>query len=90
MVAAKAAFEKNKCGTCHFVGAFPTAKPATAKHDLGSVGIVRSSEWISGFLQKKEKLDGKFHIKTFAGTDAEREALSQWLAAQMAEPQPTK
>ncbi len=90
VVAAKAAFETNKCGTCHFVGAFPAVRPSTAKNDLGSVGITRSSEWIAGFLQKKEKLDGKFHIKTFAGTDAERDVLSQWLAAQKAEPLPMK
>jgi len=90
VTAAKAAFESNKCGTCHLVGAYPTVKPATAKNDLGSIGITRSSVWISNFLQKKEKVDGKFHMKTFAGTPAERDVLSQWLAAQKATPLPAK
>lgn len=90
IVAARTAFEANKCGTCHFVGEFPAVRPSTAKIDLGGVGITRSSEWIASFLQKKEKLDGKFHMKTFAGTDAERDVLSQWLAAQKAEPLPMK
>lgn len=90
VTAAKAAFESNKCGTCHFVGAFPAVKPATAKNDLGGIGITRSSVWISNFLQKKEKVDGKFHMKTFAGTPAERDVLAQWLAAQKAEPLPAK
>jgi mono/diheme cytochrome c family protein len=90
VTAAKAAFESNKCGTCHFVGAFPSVKPATAKNDLGSIGITRSSVWISNFLQKKEKVDGKFHMKTFAGTPAERDVLAQWLAAQKAAPLPAK
>ncbi len=88
VAAAKLAFETNKCGTCHFVGVFPVTKPSTAKNDLGSVGITRSSAWISGFLQKKEKLEGKLHMKTFGGTSAELEALSQWLASQKAEPLP--
>jgi len=88
VTAAKAAFEKNKCGMCHSVGEFAAAKEPTKKHDLSSVGIVHSAAWISGWLEKKESVDGKLHSVSFKGTDAERAALSQWLASLKSESQP--
>lgn len=88
VLAAKAAFEKNKCGVCHSVGAVAAAKSPATKRDLSGVGLTRSNVWISDFLQKKIKADGKLHMKQFAGTDAELAALSDWLASQKVLPKP--
>ena len=90
VAAAKAAFENNKCGACHSVGTFAAAKAPATKRDLSGVGLIRSSRWIAGFLQKKEKINGKLHMKLFGGSDAELAALSEWLAAQKTVPVPAK
>lgn len=86
---ARAAFERNKCQTCHSMHFSPTMTKAdsTTKHqrDLSAAGLKRTEVWLLAFLQKKEKLDGKLHMKTFAGTDAEFSAVSRWLASQKAD-----
>lgn len=85
----KPVFVKYKCGSCHSIEAQGIKKKAVAEDaeasgasapDLSGVGVERKADWIASFLTKKEKLDGKFHMKKFRGTDAELQKLSGWLA----------
>lgn len=54
--------------------------------DLSGVGLEHKSDWMTLFLQKKEKLDGKVHSKKFRGTAAELAKLTAWLATLKTEP----
>src|SRR5262245_44280524 len=84
-------FTKYKCNSCHSIEAAGITKKAataaaeeststtTKPPDLSSVGLEKKAEWIALFMQKKEKLDGKLHIKKFRGTDEELKTLSAWL-----------
>lgn len=82
-----AIFTKYKCQGCHSVDAASIKalkKPsATAKHkppDLSTVGDTRGHEWIEGWLDKTEKIDGRMHpALKFKGTKDEKEALAAWL-----------
>lgn len=49
--------------------------------DLGGVGIERKADWLTKYLQKLETIDGKKHMKKFAGTDADLATLTAWLAS---------
>jgi mono/diheme cytochrome c family protein len=79
-------FLQYKCNSCHTIEAkgikkaVETPGAASKPPDLSGVGAVRKAEWMSAFLLKEEKLDGKLHIKKFRGTDAELKQLVDWLA----------
>jgi len=83
----KPVFLKYKCNSCHSIEAAGIVKKAaqgegeTKKKppDLSGVGLEKKAEWIIAFLQKKEKLDGEFHIKKFRGTESELKTLAAWL-----------
>ena len=59
------------------------ATPATTTSrkppDLSGVGLVRKADWIKGYLQKKESIEDRKHMKVFKGTDAELATLAGWL-----------
>jgi cytochrome c553 len=59
------------------------ATPATTTSrkppDLSGVGLVRKAEWIKGYLQKKESIEDRKHMKLFKGTDEELATLAGWL-----------
>jgi mono/diheme cytochrome c family protein len=87
---AKPVFLKYKCNSCHTIESQGITKKAVAGEaaetgdkppDLSGVGVDRNAVWIVSFLQKKEKLEGKLHIKKFRGTDAELQKLATWLGS---------
>ena len=47
--------------------------------DLSGVGLKHKSDWIQGWLLKKELIDGKPHKKKFRGTSDELKTLAAWL-----------
>lgn len=47
--------------------------------DLSGVGLKHKSDWIQGWLLKKELIDGKPHKKKFRGTPDELKTLATWL-----------
>jgi cbb3-type cytochrome oxidase cytochrome c subunit len=83
----KELFTKYKCQGCHSVdaAAVKRTKPVskTAKHkppDLSQVGDTRGHEWIEGWLDKTEKIEGRVHpTLKFKGTKDEKEAIAAWL-----------
>lgn len=83
----KAVFMALKCNLCHGVEAQGIASKATSEKtkgpDLSGSGLERDAAWLAKFLRREEKVDGKVHKKDLAkNTDAEIEALANWLAAQ--------
>ncbi len=85
----KSIFEKYKCRSCHPIAsakiekkADPTEeeKPGEKKPpDLSAVGLRHKPEWIVLYLQKKEAIETRKHMKKFRGTDAELQTLAAWL-----------
>jgi mono/diheme cytochrome c family protein len=83
----KTIFTANKCQACHSVTAAgveagPVEEGEEPGSDLSSVGIERAAEWITAYLEKKEAINGKKHMKKFKGTPDDLKALSAWLAEQ--------
>ena len=82
-------FVAQKCQMCHTVysagiGEPPKEEKAEEKADEGPpdlslAGTSRTAEWLGLFLQKKETLNEKKHMKRFKGADEDLAALANWL-----------
>lgn len=76
-------FVAMKCNLCHSIETQEiTAKAKSEKMrgpDLSNIGNEKKAEWITGWLQKKEEIDGKTHKGKFEGTDAQLKELVNWL-----------
>ena len=82
-------FTEAKCQMCHTVFAAGIGEPpaedaeeteeASGPPDLSQVGAGTTAEWLSLFLQKKETLNDKKHMKKFKGSDEDLAALVDWL-----------
>ena len=87
----KPVFVKYKCSSCHSIEAQGIKKKGLVEDaadasgsvapDLSGVGVARNTAWIAAFLQKKEKIGERLHVKKFRGTDAELQKLAGWLAS---------
>lgn len=83
----KKLFVGKKCNACHTIEAkgIEQAKDEEEEDDdgdvsdLSKVGTKHDAAWIAKFLDRKEKLDGKNHKKRFKGTEADRQAIADWL-----------
>lgn len=82
----KAVFLAQKCNLCHSIASQGIESKATSEKtkgpDLSGVGAERDVAWITKFLKREEKLDGKPHKKEWKGTDAELQTLALWLSQQ--------
>ena len=79
-------FVENKCSSCHSIKVIGINKKTDDNEstdlkppDLSSIGTEREANWITKYLQKKEKLDGEKHPKKFKGSDEELATLVKWL-----------
>lgn len=85
-------FTEAKCQMCHTVYSAGIGEPpaedakeekeedaAAGPPDLSMAGAGRTAEWISLFLQKKEMLNDKKHMKSFEGSDEDLAGLVDWL-----------
>jgi cytochrome c553 len=57
----------------------PATTTSRKPPDLSGVGLVRKADWIKGYLQKKESIEDRKHMKAFKGTDEELATLAGWL-----------
>jgi len=72
-------FVDQKCNTCHGVEAAGMKKKAAGgPPDLSLVASRHKGEWITKFLSKEESLNGKKHVKKFAGKPEEVAELVRW------------
>jgi mono/diheme cytochrome c family protein len=80
------AFDQGKCATCHDVSsAGIEAKMKSEKMkgpDLTGIAAKRDKAWLTSYIKKVEKIDGKAHKAAFKGTDEELSALIDWLLEQ--------
>lgn len=84
-------FTDAKCQMCHTVYTAGVGEPPaedakdegeeedSGPPDLSLTGAGKTAEWMSLFLQKKEALNDKKHMKKFTGSDEELTALVDWL-----------
>jgi cytochrome c551/c552 len=70
----KMVFEQNKCTMCHQVKA---ASVGTKGKDISKLGI--SAADLEKYLMKESKINGKMHMKKFAGSAEDLKAMSEWL-----------
>lgn len=84
---AKALFLKNQCNRCHSLSAQHIKRLGSISSmlhkppDLSHVGKIRNATWIVGWLEHKNLLHGKKHLKIWKGTPAETQQLANWLAS---------
>lgn len=85
----QAVFMAQKCNTCHSVekvGIEAKVKSEKMKGpDLTLVAADRDAEWFNQYLKKEADIDGKKHMKEFAGSDEELQQLIEWLQELAAE-----
>lgn len=80
----KAIFKSAKCGSCHYVSKFdlgkkPSDGKANKAPDLSTVGSKYTAEFLIKYLKKAETIEGKKHMGTFKGSDADFVTLVKWL-----------
>lgn len=82
----KEIFLAQKCNLCHSVP--PAGIEATTKSEKMKgpdlVDLKREAGWYERWLKKEVELNGKLHMKAFQGSDAELDALVEWLLKQQA------
>ena len=82
----KSLFEENKCNKCHSIESQGISRVGDAPPggklppDLSGVGLKHDAEWMTKWLHKEVELNGKKHMKKFAGSDDELKTLTTWLA----------
>ncbi len=87
-------FTDNKCTQCHAIDALKIAKVKSDEEekdddeggkkveppDLGDAGKDHDAAFITKWLMKEEKIDGKKHKKKFKGSEEDLKVLADWLA----------
>ena len=80
---------QQKCNLCHSVSTqgieAKTKSDKLKGPDLIGLADKYKAEWIGRYLKKKVDKNGKYHTKSFKGTDEELQALVDWLLEQKAE-----
>jgi cbb3-type cytochrome oxidase cytochrome c subunit len=72
-------FMDSKCTKCHLVESLEiTSKKDDAK-DLSNIGADHDAEFLKKYLVKEETLAKKKHKTKFKGSEAELDALVNWL-----------
>ncbi|QQS37471.1 MAG: cytochrome c [Ignavibacteriales bacterium] len=74
-------FVEKKCGSCHSVNSVELTSKKKDAVDLSVTGSNRTADFLTKYLKKAEKLDGKDHKTAFKGTDEELKALVSWLVS---------
>lgn len=78
----KAVFTAQNCAQCHSVSSAGITGKSKMGPDLAGVGSRHSAASLRAILQQTEQVDGRKHPKKFSGSDADLQALVDWLAAQ--------
>ncbi len=76
----KQIFIDSKCNNCHTVNATEITSKKDDAVDLSNAGSVGDAQLIKTYLLKETKINDKDHKMKFKGSDAELNALAEWLA----------
>jgi CxxC motif-containing protein (DUF1111 family) len=77
----KQIFMDSKCNNCHTVTSNEITSRKDDAVDLSNVGSVGDAQLISNYLLKEAKINEKDHKIKFKGSEAELNALSDWLSS---------
>jgi len=77
----KSLFVEKKCNTCHSVEAAQIECKKKDAFDLSKIGDKYEEEFITKYITKKEKIDGKEHKMTMKGSEEEVKTVAEWLAS---------
>lgn len=72
-------FTDNKCSKCHSVESLGITPIKDDAVDLSNVGADIDNDFLKNYLLKQESLKEKKHKTKFSGTNAELNALVNWL-----------
>lgn len=75
----KKIFIDNKCNNCHTVTSFDITSKKEDATDLSDAGSLGDAQLMKSYLLKEAKINDQGHKLKFKGTDAELEALVNWL-----------
>lgn len=77
----KKIFVDQKCISCHSVKSLDLISKKKDATDLSSGSKSWTAEFLTQYLKKEVKLDGKLHKSVFKGTDDQLKTLIDWLLA---------
>ena len=77
----KLIFIEKKCNNCHQVTSLEITSKKDDAVDLSNAGSAGDAQLIKSYLLKEAKLNDKDHKLKFKGSEAELNALSDWLAS---------
>ena len=75
----KSLFVEKKCNTCHMVEVAGIESKKTDAVDLSKVGDKYDAEFITKYITRKEKIDGKEHKMAIKGSEEEVKTVTEWL-----------
>jgi len=74
-------FLDNKCTKCHSVESLGIVSDKDEANDLSDTGTGKDAELLKKYLLKEQPINEKEHKIKFKGTEAELDALVNWLLA---------
>ena len=75
----KQIFIDNKCSNCHTVTSMEITSKKNDASDLSNVGTIGDAKLMKSYLLKEAKINDQDHKLKFKGTEAELNALVNWL-----------
>lgn len=77
----KQIFIDAKCNNCHTVVSMEITSKKSDATDLSNAASFGDAKFLKSYLLKEEKIDDQLHKVAFKGSEAELNALSEWLAS---------
>jgi mono/diheme cytochrome c family protein len=74
-------FMASNCNACHSIDSLSIKKKlgSSKAPDLSNIGSEKTAEWITDWLNRKEKLHDKTHVKQWTGKPEDLKTLVDWL-----------
>ena len=77
----KQIFIDSKCNNCHTVTSNEILSKKDDAFDLSNIGVSADVQLLKSYLLKETKINDKEHKIKFKGSEAELNALAEWLAS---------
>lgn len=77
----KQIFTDSKCNNCHTITTLEITSKKDDATDLSNVGSLGEAKLFKSYLLKESKINDQEHKIKFKGSDAELDALTDWLSS---------
>lgn len=77
----KQIFLDAKCNNCHSVASMEITSKKSDATDLSNAASFGDAKFMKSYLLKVEKIDDQLHKVAFKGSEAELNALAEWLVS---------